>query len=879
VPDPDDALAVVGLAARLPGARDIEEFWLNLLRGRTSVSTRAEGDGFAAELFGVPPYDAAKYDQRTRLFLQVAHAAIENAGYDPGRLAHRVGVFVPAYAPPGALRPLLPNAQPQACPSALAGLHLACRWLRAGAGDVALVIDGACAALVRRLPDARADHDHIYALIRSTADAVPEDIRYVAAADGGLAGFVTAVLALEREHLPPAGFTAWPRDPARPRRAAVGPSTVYDDEIAAYLVLEEAPVPGYDLPTRQPRVVVWSARTVADERAVRQRLAQFFVWRGEEVYADAVATLQYARARHPVRAAAVCTSALDAAAVLGGVDGGAVLGGVDGGAVLGGVDGGAVLGGVDGGVDGGAVLGGVDGGAVPGGVEGGVLGGRPVGTPRPVYLLFPGDGTGYLGLVRQLYRALPAFAYAMDGWFKRLDIQHPPVGESTGDESVLGEPLLFAVEVALAQLWLDAGVRPAGLLGDGIGELAAAAVAGCLQPEDAAALVLARSRGDDDPALSGVPVKPPTVPVYSAASEPIDALLANGEGVLLEVGPGRALTALAHRYPGVRSGQYQAVPTGGDVVSLLTAAARLWTEGHEIGWEQLGQPPLRRRVPLPAYPYQDAPIEGPACAVAVARTGQHATRDWFEVMTPDAPGPMVVAMPYAGGSSRAFRSLRQYLPPECGLALVDLPGHGFRMGEPCLSDPDVVVAELFDALPDLPAKRLILLGYSLGGSFGYELAARLTDAGRPPDGLVVCGTRAPQTGVGHPPVAHLPAGEPFLRAAVDLSLAAPEMLELPVLADSFAGPLQADLSMVESFRYRPRPPLDLPVCVVGFRQDWLVPEPSLRAWDAVCRHPPLHLRIDGGHLAVHEREVEFGEAVRTGVAYVIGRCLSKEDVR
>jgi surfactin synthase thioesterase subunit len=861
VPDPDDALAVVGLAARLPGARDIEEFWLNLLRGRTSVSTRAEGDGFAAELFGVPPYDAAKYDQRTRLFLQVAHAAIENAGYDPGRLAHRVGVFVPAYAPPGALRPLLPNAQPQACPSALAGLHLACRWLRAGAGDVALVIDGACAALVRRLPDARADHDHIYALIRSTADAVPEDIRYVAAADGGLAGFVTAVLALEREHLPPAGFTAWPRDPARPRRAAVGPSTVYDDEIAAYLVLEEAPVPGYDLPTRQPRVVVWSARTVADERAVRQRLAQFFVWRGEEVYADAVATLQYARARHPVRAAAVCTSALDAAAVLGGVDGGAVLGGVDGG------------------VDGGAVLGGVDGGAVPGGVEGGVLGGRPVGTPRPVYLLFPGDGTGYLGLVRQLYRALPAFAYAMDGWFKRLDIQHPPVGESTGDESVLGEPLLFAVEVALAQLWLDAGVRPAGLLGDGIGELAAAAVAGCLQPEDAAALVLARSRGDDDPALSGVPVKPPTVPVYSAASEPIDALLANGEGVLLEVGPGRALTALAHRYPGVRSGQYQAVPTGGDVVSLLTAAARLWTEGHEIGWEQLGQPPLRRRVPLPAYPYQDAPIEGPACAVAVARTGQHATRDWFEVMTPDAPGPMVVAMPYAGGSSRAFRSLRQYLPPECGLALVDLPGHGFRMGEPCLSDPDVVVAELFDALPDLPAKRLILLGYSLGGSFGYELAARLTDAGRPPDGLVVCGTRAPQTGVGHPPVAHLPAGEPFLRAAVDLSLAAPEMLELPVLADSFAGPLQADLSMVESFRYRPRPPLDLPVCVVGFRQDWLVPEPSLRAWDAVCRHPPLHLRIDGGHLAVHEREVEFGEAVRTGVAYVIGRCLSKEDVR
>ncbi|HEV2088862.1 MAG TPA: alpha/beta fold hydrolase, partial [Cryptosporangiaceae bacterium] len=242
----------------------------------------------------------------------------------------------------------------------------------------------------------------------------------------------------------------------------------------------------------------------------------------------------------------------------------------------------------------------------------------------------------------------------------------------------------------------------------------------------------------------------------------------------------------------------------------------------------------------------------------------------IDVLTPPGAEPLVLAIPYAGASGRAFQAMRRYLPSGCGLALVDLPGHGRRMGEECLRDVDAVVDELLAVVPTLPTPRLLLLGYSLGGSFSYELAARLTEAGTPPEGLIVCGSRSPQTGVGHPPVAHLPSGEPFLRAAVDMGLAVPEMLELPELADSFVGPLQADLAMVETFPHRPRrPPLPVPVCVVGLRGDWVVPEPSLRAWDDLCLDPPLQLRVNGGHLALHEREREFGEAVRGAVEHLL----------
>jgi surfactin synthase thioesterase subunit len=128
-------------------------------------------------------------------------------------------------------------------------------------------------------------------------------------------------------------------------------------------------------------------------------------------------------------------------------------------------------------------------------------------------------------------------------------------------------------------------------------------------------------------------------------------------------------------------------------------------------------------------------------------------------------------------------------------------------------------------------------------------------------------------------VAHRPPGEAFLRAAVAMGLAAAEMLAVPELAASFAAPLQADLSMVESFPYHLRPPLRVPVCVVGFRSDWLAPEPSLRAWNEICDRPPLQLRIDGGHLAVHEHEREFGEAVGAGVQWLLnlGRDLVSPD--
>lgn len=116
----DDQIAVIGMACRVPGAPDLNTFWRNLIGGmsaRTVLSRdhllRAgvpaeqiddpdfvpvgylldDVENFDAGLFGLTPREAALADPQHRLFLELCHAALENAGWDPACFDGDIGVY------------------------------------------------------------------------------------------------------------------------------------------------------------------------------------------------------------------------------------------------------------------------------------------------------------------------------------------------------------------------------------------------------------------------------------------------------------------------------------------------------------------------------------------------------------------------------------------------------------------------------------------------------------------------------------------------------------------------------------------------------------------------------------------------------------------
>ena len=118
--DSFEEIAVIGMAARFPGARDVDEFWENLSLGVESISfftdeemetsgitrelyqnpnyVKAKGmmekvDMFDASFFGFSPREAEIMDPQQRFFLECAWEALETAGYDPGTYKGRIGVF------------------------------------------------------------------------------------------------------------------------------------------------------------------------------------------------------------------------------------------------------------------------------------------------------------------------------------------------------------------------------------------------------------------------------------------------------------------------------------------------------------------------------------------------------------------------------------------------------------------------------------------------------------------------------------------------------------------------------------------------------------------------------------------------------------------
>ncbi|WP_079197512.1 SDR family NAD(P)-dependent oxidoreductase [Streptomyces sp. CB03911] len=188
---------------------------------------------------------------------------------------------------------------------------------------------------------------------------------------------------------------------------------------------------------------------------------------------------------------------------------------------------------------------------------------------RTVFV-FPGQGSQWDGMARELFATAPAFADKLTACeavlaphtdWSLTDVLLGRPGAPSLERVDVVQPALFAVMVSLAALWESAGVRPDAVIGHSQGEIAAAHVAGALSLEDAAAVVALRARAiaglarPGSGGMASVPLPEAEVRAALAAWEGrIGIAAVNGPSATVVSGEREALDELlaGYREQGVR---------------------------------------------------------------------------------------------------------------------------------------------------------------------------------------------------------------------------------------------------------------------------------------------------------------------------------------
>lgn len=298
-------------------------------------------------------------------------------------------------------------------------------------------------------------------------------------AAAGIAGLIKTVLALRHGQLPPllhfespnpdikfestpfyvnATLKEWQTNGSGPRRAGV--SSFGFGGTNAHVVIEEAPEVRPSGPSRPWQILPISADSENGLEVATANLAEAFRRNPSLSLADAAYTLKVGRRGFKNRRVAICSSRDEAIRVLDDRDPLAVFSGVHD------------------------------------------------GPDRSIVFLFPGQGSQFAGMGRDLYQHEPVYRRAVDEsvdllrphlGFDLRDVLHAP-DESFEDatrrltQTSIAQAALFVVEHALARLWMSWGVTPEACLGHSVGEYVAAHLSGVLTLEDAIGLVAVRGR-------------------------------------------------------------------------------------------------------------------------------------------------------------------------------------------------------------------------------------------------------------------------------------------------------------------------------------------------------------------------------------------------
>ncbi|KAA9353449.1 polyketide synthase [Larkinella humicola] len=179
--------------------------------------------------------------------------------------------------------------------------------------------------------------------------------------------------------------------------------------------------------------------------------------------------------------------------------------------------------------------------------------------PGEVVFMFPGQGSQYLNMGRDLYETEAVYRQAVDACAEGLSayletdirtVLYPNEGNAKAEEKLKNtrftQPALFVTEYALAKLWMSWGIEPSLLCGHSIGEFVAAHLAGVFSLADALKLVAVRGRLVSElPRGSMLSVRMEADQIGTLMPEPLSIAAINSQKLCVVAGHDEDIAAFA----------------------------------------------------------------------------------------------------------------------------------------------------------------------------------------------------------------------------------------------------------------------------------------------------------------------------------------------
>ena len=346
----------------------------------------------------------------------------------------------------------------------------------------------------------------------------------------GITGLIKTALSLEKRTLPPqlhfetpnpelnlgtspfyvnTELRAWKSEDGVPLRAGVSAFGVGGTN--CHVVLEEAPALPSGVCTQSPQLLVISAKTPGALQQAKANLAEFLQKYPNTELERCAFTLQTGRTPFRFRSATVCRDSAEAIGLLS---------------------------------------------AQPARVT------ETPATEPAIYFLFPGQGSQYPGMGRELYETQSVFRETVDRCVEILKrhlgvdlrmILFPDNPDSLDAVKELrntrfAQPATFVVEYALAALWSHWGIRPTAMVGHSVGEFVCACLAGVFSLDDVLAIVAIRAQWIADlPEGAMLAVRLTEEDLVPQLSGELSVAAVNGPRLTVVAGPMPAILALQSR--------------------------------------------------------------------------------------------------------------------------------------------------------------------------------------------------------------------------------------------------------------------------------------------------------------------------------------------